>query len=129
FFFQAEDGIRDRNVTGVQTCALPIFFALLSLVPNIHGCGITDGTGSGDIFENILSSGKSSFKNWSNCSSESGMLRTCFKKLSERAIVTSADPPGARPIPKSTRPRSEEHTSELQSRFDLVCRLLLEKKK
>src|SRR5699024_12122918 len=26
FFFQAEDGIRDRNVTGVQTCALPIFF-------------------------------------------------------------------------------------------------------
>src|SRR5207249_8528031 len=25
------------------------------------------------------------------------------------------------------RPRSEEHTSELQSRFDLVCRLLLEK--
>src|SRR5699024_12202100 len=28
FFFQAEDGIRDRNVTGVQTCALPIFAAL-----------------------------------------------------------------------------------------------------
>src|SRR2546421_3014757 len=29
----------------------------------------------------------------------------------------------------SNRPRSEEHTSELQSRSDLVCRLLLEKKK
>src|SRR5437868_13218858 len=28
-----------------------------------------------------------------------------------------------------TGKRSEEHTSELQSRFDLVCRLLLEKKK
>src|SRR5690348_3974004 len=28
FFFQAEDGIRDGRVTGVQTCALPIFFAL-----------------------------------------------------------------------------------------------------
>src|SRR5699024_3311221 len=27
FFFQAEDGIRDRNVTGVQTCALPILTA------------------------------------------------------------------------------------------------------
>src|SRR5699024_374417 len=26
FFFQAEDGIRDRNVTGVQTCALPISY-------------------------------------------------------------------------------------------------------
>src|SRR5690606_39888268 len=31
--------------------------------------------------------------------------------------------------PKRRRPRSEEHTSELQSRENLVCRLLLEKKK
>src|SRR5699024_12846122 len=37
---------------------------------------------------------------------------------SHRAPVARADPS-----------RSEEHTSELQSRFDLVCRLLLEKKK
>src|SRR5437762_8630847 len=29
----------------------------------------------------------------------------------------------------ASHPRSEEHTSEFQSRFDLVCRLLLEKKK
>src|SRR5258708_20015213 len=29
FFFQAEDGIRDDLVTGVQTCALPILFGLL----------------------------------------------------------------------------------------------------
>src|SRR2546426_6087910 len=28
FFFQAEDGIRDYKVTGVQTCALPIFETL-----------------------------------------------------------------------------------------------------
>src|SRR5207237_3864044 len=27
FFFQAEDGIRDSSVTGVQTCALPIYIA------------------------------------------------------------------------------------------------------
>src|SRR5438067_7957269 len=31
-------------------------------------------------------------------------------------------------LKKAARTRSEEHTSELQSRFDLVCRLLLEKK-
>src|SRR5256885_10300276 len=31
--------------------------------------------------------------------------------------------------PKKTMPRSEEHTSELQSPCNLVCRLLLEKKK
>src|SRR5438094_2539881 len=29
FFFQAEDGIRDRTVTGVQTCALPILTSCL----------------------------------------------------------------------------------------------------
>src|SRR5699024_12350103 len=34
----------------------------------------------------------------------------------------------ARLTPLMTAVRSEEHTSELQSRFDLVCRLLLEKK-
>src|SRR5207249_12317184 len=33
------------------------------------------------------------------------------------------------PFERGGRRRSEEHTSELQSRFDLVCRLLLEKKK
>src|SRR5699024_11818419 len=37
---------------------------------------------------------------------------------------------GSSSCPAATsRRRSEEHTSELQSRFDLVCRLLLEKKK
>src|SRR5437867_10697783 len=32
FFFQAEDGIRDRTVTGVQTCALPISIVLATLL-------------------------------------------------------------------------------------------------
>src|SRR5256885_17081811 len=30
FFFQAEDGIRDYKVTGVQTCALPIFVSAVA---------------------------------------------------------------------------------------------------
>src|SRR5205085_6717286 len=33
FFFQAEDGIRDLTVTGVQTCALPISSILISRGP------------------------------------------------------------------------------------------------
>src|SRR5437868_2357548 len=33
FFFQAEDGIRGRNVTGVQTCALPIYIRHLEQRP------------------------------------------------------------------------------------------------
>src|SRR5690606_40875394 len=32
FFFQAEDGIRDFHVTGVQTCALPIFLLFPELM-------------------------------------------------------------------------------------------------
>src|SRR5256885_2912760 len=39
FFFQAEDGIRDYKVTGVQTCALPIylpvFLSYLSIIPGM----------------------------------------------------------------------------------------------
>src|SRR5438445_12297835 len=34
FFFQAEDGIRDIGVTGVQTCALPIFDAQHKVTPD-----------------------------------------------------------------------------------------------
>src|SRR5260370_8685770 len=37
--------------------------------------------------------------------------------------------PGANPGDSTSRSRSEEHTSELQSHLNLVCRLLLEKKK
>src|SRR5438128_7137944 len=36
FFFQAEDGIRDATVTGVQTCALPISDGLLVLELGAH---------------------------------------------------------------------------------------------
>src|SRR5699024_10298683 len=36
FFFQAEDGIRDRNVTGVQTCALPISIRRVDKRATIH---------------------------------------------------------------------------------------------
>src|SRR5215813_13487280 len=40
FFFQAEDGIRDADVTGVQTCALPIFAEARRLLKEAgHGSG------------------------------------------------------------------------------------------
>src|SRR5699024_12030368 len=44
-FYQAEDGIRDRNVTGVQTCALPICnntdgFADINQVARSHGLAV-----------------------------------------------------------------------------------------
>src|SRR5206468_12403130 len=42
---------------------------------------------------------------------------------------TAGVPPDRPRLAQGQHPRSEEHTSELQSRSDLVCRLLLEKKK
>src|SRR5699024_11972344 len=65
-------------------------------------------------------------------------LITCTSAWSHqrwRSPTRLAEPPtGAVPTSAlgcaiSDGSRSEEHTSELQSRFDLVCRLLLEKKK
>src|SRR5690625_5752528 len=41
FFFQAEDGIRDGHVTGVQTCALPIFGDELALPISQEGAGMS----------------------------------------------------------------------------------------
>src|SRR3712207_7531941 len=46
-----------------------------------------------------------------------------------RVFLTRVSRAAARMRATSSRPRSEEHTSELQSRQYLVCRLLLEKKK
>src|SRR2546430_8322394 len=84
FFFQAEDGIRDLTVTGVQTCALPIFRVRADPHQGPHGRR---------------------------------------RELSEPGRGLHRGREGM------THHRSEEHTSELQSQSNLVCRLLLEKKK
>src|SRR5690606_40103584 len=39
FFFQAEDGIRDFHVTGVQTCALPILTDMVEIMGHALGQG------------------------------------------------------------------------------------------
>src|SRR5438067_9258905 len=52
-----------------------------------------------------------------------------FKNPLERTKSSSSTMIFSNLFSSSVTPRSEEHTSELQSRFDLVCRLLLEKKK
>src|SRR5256885_5590649 len=43
-FFQAEDGIRDCKVTGVQTCALPILGYFSAPVTNVHALRSLAGT-------------------------------------------------------------------------------------
>src|SRR5205807_4740093 len=43
FFFQAEDGIRDYKVTGVQTCALPILESSEAIIENWWRQGMMGG--------------------------------------------------------------------------------------
>src|SRR2546430_12842913 len=60
FVFQAEDGIRDLTVTGVQTCALPIFLidrwqsAPVENDPCVCRKGTSEGTGMTSSAENLL---------------------------------------------------------------------------
>src|SRR5437868_8410562 len=54
---------------------------------------------------------------------ESVRYQIMLNRLNMNNFLLSGDPHDEDKV------RSEEHTSELQSRFDLVCRLLLEKKK
>src|SRR3989440_3300094 len=49
--------------------------------------------------------------------------------LEQHRAVGARDIRHGEPLDRRLEARSEEHTSELQSRSDLVCRLLLEKKK
>src|SRR3712207_9216288 len=49
FFFQAEDGIRDIGVTGVQTCALPIFDAPLEVCAERDVKGLYKKAFAGEI--------------------------------------------------------------------------------
>src|SRR5437773_8130872 len=62
----------------------------------------------------------------------SGELVGVRMELNGLNVALFMDPPALPPDKRRQmkyRPRSEEHTSELQSHHDLVCRLLLEKKK
>src|SRR5689334_23492420 len=59
------------------------------------------------------------------------LFRSPSSAAAGRATIDASNRTAAEPAAKSpdlTMPRSEEHTSELQSQFHLVCRLLLEKK-
>src|SRR2546430_11437487 len=56
FFFQAEDGIRDLTVTGVQTCALPIW--VVDIEHEIEGAARQPDSGDRDLLEGDLRLGE-----------------------------------------------------------------------
>src|SRR2546422_2814494 len=195
FFFQAEDGIRDVAVTGVQTCALPIlakFTRMSILEPSHFAAGaayLAANRYQQDDFQPYLFKTTDYGKTWTRITAgipagaytrvirEDPVRRGLLFAGTETGIYVSLDD-GARwqslqlNLPRSSVrdiaihesdlivathgrafwvlddisplrqlsdqvrgasahlfTRSEEHTSELQSRLHLVCRLLLEKKK
>src|SRR5205807_4812428 len=105
FFFQAEDGIRDYKVTGVQTCALPILN------------WASHQTNSKNIPEIALQLTRTPLSEVKRTSQFDRAMSAFDPKrtFAERARSISSDKIG----------RAQ---SELQSPCNLVCRLLLEKK-
>src|SRR5207249_11064667 len=88
------------------------------LVADIHHSGATRCVDMRQLHERRIACRSSANTAASSC----GFTLPCAES---RASMTNAIASTSFPV----SPRSEEHTSELQSRFDLVCRLLLEKKK
>src|SRR5438034_8037875 len=73
---------------------------------------------------------RTSVPNLKRCYGGSGMeVLTACKGIAKRCIAGCSVRFSSRALSQVTESRSEEHTSELQSHSDLVCRLLLEKKK
>ena len=151
FFFQAEDGIRDYDVTGVQTCALPI-----SVTPRKKSVFAEHGMSLGVSSWRRLSDNASpprikATANYHNArlavheaklnGYDGALMLTpddyvseapiaCFFMVRDGKLITpSCSSNILEGITRDTiiTRRSEEHTSELQSRRNIVCRLLLEK--
>ena len=122
FFFQAEDGIRDSPVTGVQTCALPISeeIDLSAMVMTEITSGEVTGINANTIDDSIVFTLETDDDGVLSVTTSEFLIRP-FNDGSFFVLVNGEETDGIK--------RSEEHTSELQSLVNLVCRLLLEKKK
>src|SRR2546426_3236439 len=139
FFFQAEDGIRDYKVTGVQTCALPIFplqdFTrnptrevlernVAALEGGRHGFAFASGLAALDAALKLLSAGDhvvsgenvygGSHRQMTLVWARLGLEFT-FVDAAETANIAAAVTPRTKMVYAETPTRSEEHTSELQS--------------
>src|SRR2546430_10027443 len=107
FFFQAEDGIRDLTVTGVQTCALPISLGPPVCPPvNLHA-----HLDSPNI--NMISCGAQATVPIVHA--VSSVVPVPYAEIVASVASRSAGP-GTR---ANIDERSEEHTSELQSQSNL----------
>src|SRR2546426_7810637 len=144
FFFQAEDGIRDYKVTGVQTCALPICRSAGGVrarrgsvdaalrVGGRQGAPPQDGARGGA--QRAAERHRGEDRRLGERARVAHHARAAVRRRRGARDPADGDRVPARAAARSARAalrlrRSEEHTSELQSPCNLVCRLLLEKKK
>src|SRR2546427_2963822 len=140
FFFQAEDGIRDLTVTGVQTCALPIsnVWSASPTAASSPSASSPAHSAAAPATRAPPSVNAASVRVTVPARVRGYGVRNAPGDATSRTGFGPAQRGGrsperaARRAPSTARalpPRSEEHTSELQSQSNLVCRLLLEKKK
>src|SRR3712207_7765451 len=124
FFFQAEDGIRDIGVTGVQTCALPISDASVVVGPVAWRYGwarddwdrLANAVAVGHVIE---CGAQATGGNFSFFREVPGMEHIGFP-LAEfaedgSAVITKHPGTGGAVTVETVTARSEEHTAELQS--------------
>src|SRR5690606_42009263 len=65
---------------------------------------------------------------WRELAADNGIANPSLIQVGQQIRLNGGGPEQATPVSEPAAERSEEHTSELQSRENLVCRLLLEKK-
>src|SRR5437773_12555970 len=104
FFFQAEDGIRDRDVTGVQTCALPIL-PMIDKVRKVYD--VFDKMHLADVADEIKNQVKRSNKHKTH-------------RSEERRVGKSVDLGGRRISKKKKKKKKrkqkrEEHKTKIDS--------------
>src|SRR5256886_8413200 len=82
FFFQAEDGIRDLTVTGVQTCALPISATSLAEA----GAAVTDRTELAGALLTRFAELESAWRKAGGDLAEAGLLAEYRQRSEERRV-------------------------------------------
>src|SRR5690606_39584130 len=113
--------------TGVQTCALPICTQNEGVVPGNTVTRTSVNVGGNATLDNgFYTSGS---LNYVKTDQETPPIGGTGSVMGNLLFLPSSYDLTNYPFEHPITGRSEEHTSELQSRENLVCRLLLEKKK
>src|SRR5690606_40128112 len=88
FYFQAEDGIRDFHVTGVQTCALPIFWTRINnrLTSNVMQTLSTDNQGFNSVYMMLDSGARGSKEQIRQLCGMRGLMAKPQKRSEERRV-------------------------------------------